>query len=90
MRSGGTGSVFPPHAGRAIVFVAKTGESALGNGHKTHRRRWRIFAPVVLIIIGVVLLLEQTGVIAPHTLSRWWPLLLILVGVWLLVDRYNR
>jgi hypothetical protein len=62
----------------------------LDNGRKRHRRRWGIIGPVILIVIGVVFLLEQNGVIAPHTLSRWWPLLLIFIGAWLLAEKYSR
>jgi hypothetical protein len=62
----------------------------LENERKRRRRRWGVIGPGILILIGVVLLLEQTGFIAPHALSRWWPLLLIFIGAWLLLERYNR
>lgn len=60
------------------------------NQRKVHRRRWAVIGPIILIVIGLVLLLEQTGVIAPYALSRWWPLLLIVIGVWMLWERANR
>jgi LiaI-LiaF-like transmembrane region len=62
----------------------------LESERKRHRRRWGAIGPLVLIVIGVVLLLEQNGIIAPHALSRWWPLLLVFVGAWLLLERANR
>jgi hypothetical protein len=54
-------------------------------------RQYRgILGPIVLLVVGVVLLLEKTGVIQRDMLWQWWPLLLILIGGWLLVTRINR
>jgi hypothetical protein len=62
----------------------------MASEHKRGRYHAGVLGPVILIIVGVVFLLEQNGIIAPHALSRWWPLLLIVIGAWLLFVRYNR
>ena len=44
---------------------------------------------VILIVLGVLFLLGNLGFI-PHLgplLAQWWPLILIIVGVYLLVRR---
>ena len=46
------------------------------------RLRW----PAILLLIGVLALLHQTGVV-PYFWRLFWPLLLILVGVLLLAER---
>jgi hypothetical protein len=46
------------------------------------RLRW----PVILVLIGVVALLHQTGLI-DHFWHLFWPLLLISIGVMLLAER---
>jgi Domain of unknown function (DUF5668) len=42
----------------------------------------------ILILIGVIFLLVNLGVLpvaeVREVLAKWWPLILILVGVWLL------
>jgi chromate transport protein ChrA len=48
-----------------------------------------IVGPVVLIVIGLIFLLSNLGLI-PHIgrlLLTWWPLILIVVGVSMLVER---
>lgn len=57
---------------------------------KKHRHYVGVLGPVVLILVGVVFLLERTGIISRHAISQWWPLLLIFVGVWILIARYHR
>lgn len=52
-----------------------------------YRRRRGPFAGVLLIVIGSVLLLERTGIIDHRLVAQWWPLLLILIGGWLVVMR---
>jgi hypothetical protein len=52
------------------------------------RRRGGIVAPLVLIFIGVVFLLENTGYLPPNfwvNLWRLWPVLLVLAGIELLL-----
>jgi len=48
-----------------------------------------IFAPVVLVALGVLFLLSNLGLL-PHLgplFARWWPLILIAVGVSMLLRR---
>jgi chromate transport protein ChrA len=48
-----------------------------------------IVGPVVLIVIGLIFLLSNLGLI-PHIgrlLLTWWPLILVVVGVSMLVER---
>jgi len=52
------------------------------------RRRGGVVGPLILIFIGVVFLLENTGYLPPNfwvNLWRLWPLVLVLVGVELLL-----
>jgi hypothetical protein len=46
----------------------------------------RLRGPAILLLIGGVALLDQTGVIH-HFWSWFWPLLLILLGVLMLAER---
>ncbi len=50
----------------------------------------RSFAgPIILIIIGVIFLLRNFGVIFPlEAFAKWWPLLLIVLGLVRLVEYY--
>lgn len=51
--------------------------------------RKSLFAPLLLIALGVYFLLSNFGMI-PHLgplIARWWPLILIVVGVVLLLRR---
>lgn len=45
--------------------------------------------PMILIAIGVILLLINFGVVPiaelKAMLAKWWPLILVVVGVWQLV-----
>jgi Domain of unknown function (DUF5668) len=50
----------------------------------THRRD--LIGPGVLIVIGVILLLRNLGYI-PASLDQWWPVILILIGLWILFAR---
>ena len=52
------------------------------------RRRGGVIGPLVLIFIGAVFLLENTGYLPPNfwmNLWRLWPLVLVLVGIELLL-----
>ena len=41
----------------------------------------RVFWGVLLVVVGIVFLLDRTGVVEVGTLiSDWWPLLLIIAG----------
>ena len=50
-----------------------------------HRSRTGAF---ILILIGVIFLLVNLGVVPIRDLAllmaKWWPLILIVIGVWLL------
>lgn len=45
-----------------------------------------IRGPIVLIVIGVLFAVHQAGVLP---FSRTWPLLIIVVGVMKLIERWN-
>jgi DUF4097 and DUF4098 domain-containing protein YvlB len=53
-------------------------------------RRRSIFGPLLLIAVGVLFLLRNMGVINGHALflwfGRWWPVLLIVMGVFRIVE----
>ena len=53
-------------------------------------RRGSIVGPIVLLVLGVVFLLEQTGRLSwAHSFAwyaRWWPAVLIVAGVVLLLE----
>lgn len=46
----------------------------------------RLMGPCILLLIGLLALLEQSGVIS-HFWHLFWPLLLILIGVLKLAER---
>ena len=47
------------------------------------------FGPIILILIGTILLLVNLGMLPiaelKALLAKWWPLILIVIGVWQLV-----
>ena len=45
--------------------------------------------PVLLIVIGVVFLLETLDVLRLYQIVRFWPVLLILLGVYMLAARFR-
>ena len=51
----------------------------------TTRRGSRLTTGAVIVLIGLVLLLDTTGVLPIGPLSRWIPGLFVLLGVWVLV-----
>lgn len=58
---------------------------------RKYRRRPRgILGALVLITMGALFLMEKNGIIERHMLAQWWPLMLILIGGWLLVTRLAR
>jgi cadmium resistance protein CadD (predicted permease) len=62
----------------------------MDNERRKHRHYVGVLGPVVLIIVGVVFLLERTGIITRQMISQWWPLLLIFIGIWILLARFHR
>jgi Domain of unknown function (DUF5668) len=42
---------------------------------------------IILIILGCVFLAHNFGLLEWGWLRQWWPLILIGVGVWSLIDR---
>ncbi len=50
-------------------------------------RRGNIFWGVVLIILGGLFFLKETGVIS-NVFGWFWPVLLILLGAWILLERF--
>ena len=43
--------------------------------------------PVILILIGVLFLLDSLHLIAFRDISRFWPVILIFIGAWMLYSR---
>lgn len=54
------------------------------------RRNRSAFAPVALITVGIVFLLQKNGIIDRQLIAQWWPLVPIVIGGWLLARRSNR
>lgn len=46
----------------------------------------RLRGPAILLLLGILALLDETGVI-DHFWGLFWPLLLIMIGVMLLAER---
>jgi hypothetical protein len=44
----------------------------------------------ILIGLGIIFLLKNFGWLPRSLMAQWWPLILIIVGVWLLVRRSPR
>lgn len=54
------------------------------------RRRKSYAGAIVLIVLGVIFLLHNFGVVSAwHFYARWWPLIIILVGVIKLIEYYQ-
>jgi hypothetical protein len=45
--------------------------------------------PIVLIAIGVLYLLNTLGLLDFHEIGRYWPVILIVIGVWMLYNRVS-
>ncbi len=43
-----------------------------------------IFFPILLIIIGVLALLTNLGIVTA-TIWSWWPILFVILGIWMLI-----
>lgn len=49
-----------------------------------------LIAPLVLILLGSVFLLQNTGLLPRYIAQQWWPVLLLVVGVAMLLRRSMR
>jgi hypothetical protein len=47
-------------------------------------------AAIVLIGLGVLFLLDNLGILGWHWMGRMWPIILIVIGVWLFARRTGR
>ncbi len=45
--------------------------------------------PIILIAIGVIYLLNTLNLIDFHEISRYWPVILIVIGAWMLYNRVS-
>lgn len=87
------GSAYDRRAWKAQRRAAKMQARWTREQYRMQRRSLRrrsIVGPLVLLTLGVVFLLEQTGRLSwAHSLewyARWWPAVLIVAGVILLVE----
>ena len=87
------GSAYDRRAWRAQRRAAKVQARWMREQYRWQRRSLRrgsIVGPMVLLVLGVVFLLEQTGRLSwAHSFawySRWWPAVLIVAGVILLLE----
>jgi len=44
---------------------------------------------LIIILLGVIFLAKNLGIITTHTWGITWPCILILIGVWLLIMKYE-
>jgi hypothetical protein len=84
---------------RRIPLVAACGrdyrcpchkEIAMENLQDKSRHHRSAFAPVALITVGVVFLLQKNGIVDRQLIAQWWPLVPIIIGGWLLAKRSSR
>ena len=47
-------------------------------------------AAYILILLGIIFLLSNLGLLPRPVMAKWWPLILIIVGVLLLIRRSSR
>jgi DUF4097 and DUF4098 domain-containing protein YvlB len=87
------GSGYDRRAWKAQRRAAKVQARWMRDQYRMQRRlvrRRSVVGPLVLVTLGVVLLLEQTGRLSwAYSLAwyaRWWPVVLIVAGVILLVE----
>ena len=70
-----------------LVGVVQFVTTAIDGTRAGRSLLWAFTWPVVTIVIGTVLLASTTGALAQgplEMLAQWWPILLILLGVWFL------
>ena len=63
---------------------------AAGNRAQRSGLGSRVFFGVVVIAVGVLFLLDKTGIAELDSLLEWWPSLIILYGAWRLVENRFR
>ena len=87
------GSAYDRRAWKAQRRAAKVQARWMRDQYRMQRRSLRrgsIVGPMVLLVLGVVFLLEQTGRLSwAHSFewyARWWPAVLIVAGVVLLLE----
>jgi len=61
----------------------------MSNGREKRRSRG-LLGGMILIVVGLVMLLERNGIIDRQLIFQWWPLLLIVIGGWLIAGRLGR
>jgi len=54
------------------------------------RSRRGLIAPLILILLGSVFLLQNAGLLPREIAHQWWPVLLLVVGVAMLLRRSMR
>ena len=60
-----------------------------GGAGKRWRPRRGVVGGLVLVAIGAYLLLGNLGLLPPIEWRLVWPILLILLGVWILIRRFT-
>ncbi len=53
----------------------------------THCSRRGLIAPLILILVGGVFLLQNLGMLPQDVTRQWWPVLLVAVGAVVLARR---
>jgi hypothetical protein len=82
-------SALSVRADRCYLVISFIRRSNMGNGREK-RRRGGLLGGMILIVVGMVMLLERNGIIDRQLIFHWWPLLLVLVGGWLIAGRLGR
>jgi hypothetical protein len=89
----------PPFTGPMRVFAGKTRNASsrrrilperernMNNNDEPQRaHKGRVFAGLLIIAAGAVLLADRIGISGIHLSGRYWPLLLMALGIMRLVD----
>jgi hypothetical protein len=82
-------NMLPLCLGRCYLGISFIRRSNMGNRHEKRRSRG-LLGGMILIVVGMVLLLERNGIIDRQLVFQWWPLLLVLIGGWLVTRRLGR
>jgi hypothetical protein len=77
--------------GTPSAAVVQTGAvGAAGAQDQSCARPGAPTGAIVLIILGVLFLLDNLGLFEFHWVHRLWPVILIVIGSWLLAKRWSR